>query len=260
MWAASLDHLLENAPGFGSCRRCPYLAGGSAQLCHRCASRTIEALAPFDRRCKVCDLEFEAGQTSCWNRVCRLAERGFEWNYAVAVRSGVLEQALNAYKFGGNREWAVIFGRILVGFLNAHTAEFGEMDLIVSSPTFTNRGARRSWDHIKAILEAADREQDPAGRWPFDLDDPPAIIKTADTEPMLPKQLTDRIANAEGPLRQALNVPDPSRTRGRQIVVVDDVFTTGHTLRETARALIEQGGAAAVYGVSLMRQPAGRGK
>jgi predicted amidophosphoribosyltransferase len=77
---------------------------------------------------------------------------------------------------------------------------------------------------------------------------------------MLPKTFWDRKTHAEGSLREALNVPNPDRTRGRQIAVVDDVFTTGLTLREVARALIDQGGAEAVVGISLMRQPAGRAK
>jgi predicted amidophosphoribosyltransferase len=220
----------------------------------------MEALAPIDRRCKVCDLELEAGQSECWNRVCGMPDRGFAWNFAIAVRSGDFERALNNYKFSGHREWAAIFGRILVGFLDGNAAVFKGIDLIVSSPTYTKLGARRSWDHTQAILVAADREQDPSGRWPFDLSDSPAVVKSEDTEPMLPKTFWDRKTHAEGSLREALNVPNPDRTRGRQIAVVDDVFTTGLTLREVARALIDQGGAEAVVGISLMRQPAGRAR
>jgi predicted amidophosphoribosyltransferase len=66
----------------------------------------------------------------------------------------------------------------------------------------------------------------------------------------------ERRVNAEGSLRAALSVPDPARTKGKTIAVVDDVFTGGLTLREVARALRLQGGAAVVLGVTLTRQPA----
>ena len=263
MSAANLDRLLEAAPGFGSCGRCPYLAGGSAELCFRCAHRTMEPLAPPDRRCEVCDQTYADDTGACRNPVCKMGQRWFEWNYAAAMRSGVLEQVISAYKYSsptsGDRGWAAIFGRILVGFLEAHERAFETVDLIVASPTYTGPGSRRAWDHIRGILVAADREQVTPGRWPFDLIEPPAVIKTADTPSMVSmKTYRDRRVNAEGLLRTALSVPDASRIEGRRIIVVDDVFTDGLTLREVARVLRQDGRAASVHGVTLARQPYGR--
>lgn len=56
-------------------------------------------------------------------------------------------------------------------------------------------------------------------------------------------------------LRQALHVPRAERTEGKRILVYDDIFTSGFTLREVARALILDGNASEVCGVSLARQP-----
>ena len=53
----------------------------------------------------------------------------------------------------------------------------------------------------------------------------------------------------------ALSIPDPSVTKDQDILVYDDVFTDGFTLREVARALIHDGGAQRVCGVTLTRQP-----
>ncbi len=248
---------------FGLCGRCPYLAGGSPAFCYSCAHSTIEPLADLDHRCEVCDQTFVEDETACKNPVCAMGQRWFDWNYATAMRSGVLQKVINAYKYSdassGDRGWAAIFGRILVGFLDANTPTFENADLIISSPTFIGPGSRRDWDHIREILVAADAEQVPPGRWPFDLAETPAVIKTADTPSMVSmKSYQDRKSNAEGPVRKALVVPDPSRTIGRRIVVVDDVFTDGLTLREVARALIQDGQAREVQGVTLARQPFGR--
>ena len=89
--------------------------------------------------------------------------------------------------------------------------------------------------------------------WPFAVN-PPVIVKTTET-PSMARVATyqERKANAEGPVRASLHVLDPTRVVGRSIVVVDDVFTDGLTLREVARAL-RAAGAAAVYGVALARQ------
>ena len=110
MATADLDRLLLEAPGFGTCGRCTYLAGGSAALCYRCAHRSMEPLAAVELRCEVCDQTFPEGTDECRNPVCAMSERWFEWNYAIAMRSGVLERVINAYKYStpasGARGWA----------------------------------------------------------------------------------------------------------------------------------------------------------
>lgn len=68
------------------------------------------------------------------------------------------------------------------------------------------------------------------------------------------KPWQERKRIAEGPLRKSLRVPDPSRVVGRRILVFDDVFTEGFTIREVAKALIDNG-AEEVSEVVLARQP-----
>ena len=256
-----LERMLDEAPGFGRCPRCPYLGTGTVELCYRCARRTIEPLADLEDRCGVCDQVYGPDQTSCWNPVCRMdpGERWFEWNFAIAMRTNTLKIAINSYKYNGRRDWAAIFGRILIGFLEAEREVFKGIDLIVGSPQYTGLGAHRDWDHIREIMIAADREQEwPAwlAGWPFDLAEPPAIVKTADTPPMVKSgSAADRKHLAENDLRSVLQVPDRARTAGKAIAVLDDIFTGGWTLRESARALRLQGGARSVVGISLARQP-----
>jgi predicted amidophosphoribosyltransferase len=55
-------------------------------------------------------------------------------------------------------------------------------------------------------------------------------------------------------IRRALRIPNPSLTRGKRILVVDDVFTEGLNLNEVARALRKDGGAKEVCGLTLARQ------
>lgn len=99
------------------------------------------------------------------------------------------------------------------------------------------------------IGEAAQIE-DPIA-WPFELD---LITKTAATEPMVGHTWRERKEIAEGPLRNALDVPRPNAVAGLRIIVVDDVFTEGFTIREVARAF-KRAGATEVSEVVLAREP-----
>lgn len=203
----------------------------------------------------ICDLTLKP-DGSCGSPLCTwpVSDRYFTWNYAIAMRSGVLESAINAFKYENRHGWRNIFGRVLVGFLDDESDTFEDFDPIIASPTYLDPEGTRKYDHTREVILAADEEAE--GRWPFDTHDPPAITKTAKTPSLAshPKW-ADRKKIVEGELRKALLIPDPSATKDQDILVYDDVFTDGFTLREVARALIEDGGARRVCGVTLTRQP-----
>jgi predicted amidophosphoribosyltransferase len=205
-------------------------------------------------RCDVCDRPRQDGANECGNPICNWPDRFFERNYAIAMRSGILQQKINNYKYDNKKEWALIFARVLVGHLQTHHAIFSQFDIIVASPHFTGPGATRTWDHTRLVLEHA--TQLVPGVWPFDLQDPPVIIKTANTEPLAQARTwRQRYEVATGPIRDSLRVTSPLRTRGKRILVYDDVFTDGQTLNEVARALRLMGEARSVCGITLARQP-----
>lgn len=231
--------------GFGRCPNCPFLQAGTAAICYACASDTITG--PSASCCDICDQTIPPSGR-CSNFWCHRDDRFFDWIYAIAMHTGVLRDALAAYKYNGRRGWARIFGRVLVGYLDARSDWFGQFDMIISSPTFV--GERRTWDHIGEIVRFAELESD--GRWPFDLTD--LIVKERETESLVGKPLRERRRIAEEQIGPALRVPDPDRIRARSVLVFDDVFTDGSTLREIARRLKESG-ATTVAQVTLARAP-----
>ena len=241
---------MDPAPaGFGKCAVCAYRDTGTPRICFECATETLEGLAK--RRCDICDLPHGMAESACGNPWCKWKPRYFERNYSIAMRSGVLERAITKYKYDGVKGWAQIFARVLVGYLEAEHLVFSRFGLIIASPAFVGEGAERSWDHTRLVLQHASQL---APEWPFDLEEPPVIVKTASTEPMVGKGWKKRREIAEGPLRESLHVTAPTKVRGKRILVYDDVFTDGQTLREVARAL-KLADARQVCGITLGRQP-----
>lgn len=75
------------------------------------------------------------------------------------MRTGALSQAIDRYKVDGKTGWGWIFGRVLVGYLNANRDIFDRYDLIIPTPTYVGTGGR-SFDHIAYIVERAMIEDD----------------------------------------------------------------------------------------------------
>jgi len=237
--------------GFGTCAGCPYRDTGTAMLCYRCARQTMRGLPKH--RCRVCDQALSAPEAECGNPVCNWSDREFGWNFAVAMRDGALERAITAYKYYGRRGWELIFGRVLAGFLYEYQATFQEFDLVTPSPTFVGPGGR-AFDHTAAVLREA-AKLDVTGLV-FALD-PPAIVKTGPTKPLVGLNWRQRRLVVEVQWPRVLDVPDPARVRGKAILVYDDVFTDGLLLNTVARKL-RQAGTRTVCQVTLARQPWGR--
>jgi predicted amidophosphoribosyltransferase len=174
--------------------------------------------------------------------------------WAIAPHTASLRRAIADYKYRDQRGWSDVFARLIVGYLDEHMPWFDDYDVLTGVPVYTGPGAHRSWDHVRLIVNEAARLSDP--RWPFDAD---LVTKETETTPMAGLGLRRRRACAEGQLRRVLSVSDQNRVAGRRILVVDDVFTEGSTLREVARVLILSG-AVEVAGLVLARQPwGGRG-
>jgi phosphoribosyl transferase-like protein len=92
----------------------------------------------------------------------------------------------------------------------------------------------------------------PVGPWPFELD---VIAKTkATTRFKDARDWHERHRIAKEEIRPALEVLRPELVDGRRVLVFDDVFTDGLTLREVARALRGKG-AVQVSEIVLARQP-----
>lgn len=236
---------------FGQCKECPYRTTGSVSLCFECARAVIPQVLAGNS-CQTCDIELPAGSTTCHNPLCSWADERREWTciWAISRRRGQLQWTIDAYKVRDRKGWAIIYGRILAGYLERWDHVLAEFDAVIPMPTYVGDGGR-SWDHIKLILERAHLENP---RLPVEFG---VIEKTVATPKMRDLGSYQRRREvAETALRGALAVPDPTRVQGRSFLVFDDVFTGGLTLREVARALRAHG-ATEVCGVVLARQPFG---
>jgi predicted amidophosphoribosyltransferase len=244
---SDLERLGPSSARFPGCPTCVYRRSGTPAICFPCAVAGDPAVtAP---RCALCGQPLD-GPGPCPNTVCALEDPYFARIHTVCDRPEDMWDAIMDYKYGEDRTWAEVFGRIIVGHLDEHRELFERYDVITTGAIYVGPRAQRLWDYLSLILDAAARV---GPEWPFA---PGLIAKAGPTPRFLGISAEARQEIAEGELRAALSVPEPHRVAGRRVLVFDDVYSEGFSLREMARVLLEAG-ATEVAGLVLARRKGG---
>ncbi|MEU0664324.1 ComF family protein [Streptomyces lavendulocolor] len=236
--------------GFPKCARCPYVLTGTPEVCALCASKTIRLLA--EQHCALCGQNLRTADAACWNIICGWTpeQRFFTRVDAVALFAHPLETVIKKFKYDdGNAGWGTIFGRLIVGWLNAHADEVADIDLIIGNPSAPGRTPIQ---HIETIMSAAYKE-DSLGRWPIADPSTPVLIKTHETKKSASGGVrwTEKMEAAKEHAALKLHVP----VQGKRILLVDDVFTTGATFHAVGKRLKQEARALRVRGLVLARVP-----
>ena len=172
-----------------------------------------------------------------------LAERGGVW--AAWTYDGPLAAAVVSLKFAGALALAGPLGRLLAEEPRLVVDAAGRPhDLVVPIPLHWRRRVVRGFDQAEALARAA--------LLPHGSQAPPLarglVRRHRATTPQTELDAGAREANVTG----AFCVARPDQVRGRRVLLIDDVTTTGATFRACADVLWHAG-AAGVEGLALLR-------
>ncbi len=225
LWEAALD--LVYPP---SCCGCGQATSQPAFCQHCCA--TIQA--PSSPLCTVCGAPFAtSGGTDHVCGRCLRRPPAFGRARACAIYDAAdnvahpLKSVLQRYKYGRDVTLARPLARLLQ---DRAPLSVGDYDLVVPVPLHIGRLRWRGFNQSQFLVRALARR---AGVRVDAL----SLQRTRATHPQV--QLSDR--ERQHNVRHAFRVMRPQRMRGRQILLFDDVYTTGATVNECSRALLRAG-------------------
>jgi ComF family protein len=210
---------------------------GELLICAGCRQKISYLVTPF---CTVCGIPFvtQAGQ----NHLCGacLARPPLPVSRSATLLTGPVQELIHRFKYGGR----VHLGQPLGLLTAAGLAEFcGEAapDLIVAVPLHRKRLRQRGYNQSQLLGNVL------ANKWgvPQEIGN---LRRVRWTDSQTGLDARDRASNVKG----AFAVKNPQRLEGKRVLLVDDVLTTGSTLRACAEALHEAG-AQAVAAVTVAR-------
>jgi ComF family protein len=165
------------------------------------------------------------------------------WSY-----DGPLQRAVVALKFSGALALAGPLGRLLALDPRLLVDREGRAhELVVPVPLHWRRRLLRGFDQSEELARWAVHHVTRQGATAPPLGHR-VLRRAIATDPQTELDAREREANVEA----AFVVRKPERIRGRRVLVIDDVTTTGATARACATALLDAG-AASVECLALLR-------
>ena len=168
---------------------------------------------------------------------CRSHHPAYTRAWSLYPYASPIREAVHLFKY--NKK--VALANALGALMDRAPIETVSVDVIIPVPLSPARLRNREYNQS---LLLADRLSQ-AKNIPFSYDN---LVRTRETTPQTELSRAVRLKN----LRRAFAVRRPQDMTGKRVLVIDDVFTTGTTVNECAKAL-RKAGASEVYVCTLAR-------
>ena len=228
-----------------NCRNCDVALWGDAIpfFCDHCWS----TLSPIrGHLCQRCGLPFlspisllHSPSHQCAN--CRLHPPAFSQAWTGYPYKSPLKEAIGLFKYQSKVSLAGPLATLLLRALTPLPTPLSMIDVILPVPLHPTRLRQREYNQSLLLAFPLSTQLG----LPLSST---SLVRIRQNTPQTSLRRKDRLKN----LRRSFVVSQPTVLRAKKILLVDDVFTTGTTVNECAKAL-RKAGASDVYVVTLAR-------
>lgn len=167
----------------------------------------------------------------------------FELARSVAIYEGTIRKAIHNFKFKNKKGLADHLCKIMANHIEARLPEirYCHADALVTVPLSQKRRAERGFNQVALMAEILASYLN----IPHEKN---ALKRIKETLPQFDLPKNERQKNVTG----AFDIHSQESIYGKRLLLLDDIYTTGHTINECAKTL-KKGGAAKVYALTLSR-------
>jgi ComF family protein len=142
-------------------------------------------------------------------------------------KGSLVQHLMHRFKYKGDRELGLFLGR-LMGYQLKETNRFNGIDILIPLPLFPEKERRRGYNQATLLCEGiAEVWEKPIVKG--------AMIRTTFTESQTKKNRIERWQNMKG----RFELTDAAAVKGKHILLVDDVVTTGATLEACGNEIMK---------------------
>lgn len=195
-------------------------------ICDECKKK-VQFTDDFSSVCKKCSRPIDEESLLC--PLCMVSGYHFDAALSCAVYENDIRLALLSYKFNNERYKYRMFAELLLDSLEK-SPHYMSADIICSVPISKRRKKKRGFDHTLLISRYISHKTGiPYAKG--------ALAKLKETPPQSKLSFSERKLAVRG----AFNVKKPSLVHGKNVILIDDILTTGATVSEISRILKRAG-------------------
>jgi ComF family protein len=223
-----LDYILEwiFPPACMACRQLIPLTDRrriSLKLCEHCLD-LFEPLKP--PVCNLCGGPVKTGIPVC--SYCKNRKFYFEYNRASYLYDELMRDLIHEIKFRNRKNYAAALGRLWAEACKAD--DFGDVFCLVPIPLHKTKERERGFNQAEVLGK-------PLSEY-FDVPMITGLLtRTRHTLPQSGLSPRGRMENVAG----VFQINPKYKIDGKKIVLIDDIYTTGASLNEAAKILMEHG-------------------
>ncbi len=208
-------------------------------FCDACWS-TVSLMPPS--RCTRCDRPFPSSIATSYSpthtcQSCSIRRPSYTRAWTLYPYVPPLQEALCLFKYRGNVSLAPTLARLMIDRL----PPLDPVDLIMPVPLHSRRLREREFNQSLLLADLVGRHL----HLPVSCTN---LLRTTPSQPQTRLSWKDRLRN----LHKAFSLRRPDAIVDKRILLIDDVYTTGTTVNECAKAL-RKAGSGDVYVLTLAR-------
>lgn len=206
-------------------------------ICIECWTRIKKNTPPF---CYSCGRNLRGEKplkNTCLNCIKRPLE--FDRAFSPCLYEGVIKELIHVFKYQKKDYLGLTLAKLMIDFIKEYNLPIQFMDLIIPIPLYKTKLREREFNHafiLSKYLGAELKKEVSAER----------LTRNKNTKTQTELKDNERFSNVNA----CFSVPQENCVKSRNILLIDDVLTTGATVSEAALTL-KNAGANKVYVLTL---------
>ncbi len=196
-------------------------------VCPACRATIVFNRPPF---CLKCSRHLGTRIARRYCRECLKTDPSFDFAWSACLYEEPLKELIHRFKYGQKTLLRRIFADLIIAFIKEYALDIGQFDAVVPVPLFPTRLRERGYNQAQLLA----REVGQTFSIPL-LED--HLRRVRHTRPQTFLDEKQRWTNIRG----AFTIRKPNALKRKNILLIDDLLTTGATASEAARVLKDAG-------------------